>query len=247
MKNMDSAVLTGFFEPRDAESSVNYVIDNIKNLLLSQKLKPGDRLPSEMELAKLLSVSRGSIREAMKILAAFGVIEIKRGDGTYVATESNNKLIFEPLLFSFIITRPNFQELEELRSMLEEYLLFLVIQRQTPEMLETLEKCNEDLKNLKARHDIKDFEKILHYDLRFHYLIAQYAGNRLIERIYLFVLEYFKPYIKRGIEDPVKNVKEAMSPHDEIIEAIRNKDINQVQIAVHNSIDIWEKLAKEKE
>ena len=79
-------------------SAVEMVIENIKELLLTKQLKPGDKLPNEMDLAKSLSASRGSVREAMKILASFGILEIKRGDGTYIS-DSTSKTAIDHILF----------------------------------------------------------------------------------------------------------------------------------------------------
>ncbi len=65
-------------------SSVEIVVEKVKELLISQKLKPGDMIPSEMDLAEGLKVSRSSVREAVKILTAYGVLEIRRGSGTFL-------------------------------------------------------------------------------------------------------------------------------------------------------------------
>lgn len=236
--------LINIFEPRERESSVNYVINNIKELLLTKKLLPGDRLPSEMELAKMLSVSRGSIREAMKILSAFGIIQIKRGDGTYISKDFNGKIIFDPMLFSFILSQPAFEELQDLRLMLEEYIIGLVIVNQTPEVIDRLTTCNTKFEKIK-----KDYYKqkttiddVLDSDLEFHYLLAKFAKNRLIERIYHFVLDYFKPYIKQSIEQPVKQIIDSMNPHEEMLEAIKEKNTVTAKQAVGKSIDIWRSL-----
>lgn len=109
-----SAVLTS----KPNSSSVDYVVNSIKDLLLTKKVLPGDRLPPEMELSRMLSVSRGSVREAMKILSALGIVEVKRGDGTYVSNRGG-EVLFDPLLFSLIVSQPSFDELKELRLILE--------------------------------------------------------------------------------------------------------------------------------
>ena len=64
------------------KTATDVVIDKIKSLLLAKELKPGDLIPPENELANAMNVSRGSVREAMKVLSAFGIVEIKRGNGT---------------------------------------------------------------------------------------------------------------------------------------------------------------------
>lgn len=236
--------MAGIFEPKERESSVNYVINNIKDSLLSQQIMPGEKLPSEMELAKLLSVSRGSIREAMKILAAFGVIEIRRGDGTYVTQNFEGKVIFNPLLFSFILSQPAFDELKELRLMLEKYIVRLAINNETDEDIQLLKDCNLDLRKLKQVKDTSDaaLNQLLECDLRFHYILAKMAKNRLIERVYLFVLEYFKPYIKKSMQSEGYFTFKSSAPHEKILDAVERRDIKLAETAVEEAIEVWETL-----
>ena len=81
--------VASLFEKKTKVSAVDLVINSIKNILLQKKILPGDLLPSELALAESLGVGRGSVREALKILDAFGIIEIIHGDGTYIATYAN--------------------------------------------------------------------------------------------------------------------------------------------------------------
>jgi DNA-binding GntR family transcriptional regulator len=70
------------FAVREARpSAVEGVIEKIKALLIEQKLTPGDMIPNEISLAESLKVGRGTVRDALKILSAYGVVEIKQGYG----------------------------------------------------------------------------------------------------------------------------------------------------------------------
>ena len=72
------------FRANKRESAVDFVVNKIKKLLVEQKLKPGDRLPNEVEISEAMNVSRGSVREALRILTAFGLVESRVGTGTYI-------------------------------------------------------------------------------------------------------------------------------------------------------------------
>ena len=72
------------FRANKRESTVDIVVNNIKKLLIERKLKPGDRLPNEVEISEAMNVSRGSVREALRILTAFGLVESRVGTGTYI-------------------------------------------------------------------------------------------------------------------------------------------------------------------
>src|SRR5210317_1383675 len=83
-------------------SVVNLVMNRIKEALINKELKPGDYLPTENELMEKLGVSKTSIREAIKMLQALGVVEMKRGQGTRIRDNSSGDMI-DPLIFQLIL------------------------------------------------------------------------------------------------------------------------------------------------
>lgn len=91
---------------------VDTVIEQLLDLLLTGKLKVGDRLPAETELAAQVGVGRNSIREAMKFLQVLGVLERRQGDGSYIS--SNFNVPFDSFLFSIIGKIGKSDELVEL-------------------------------------------------------------------------------------------------------------------------------------
>lgn len=80
------------FRANKRESTVDIVVNNIKKLLIERKLKPGDRLPNEVEISEAMNVSRGSVREALRILTAFGLVESRVGTGTYICQKPGRTL-----------------------------------------------------------------------------------------------------------------------------------------------------------
>lgn len=70
---------------------VEQIIDTFTEAIIKGKYKPGDKIPSEMELCEGLQVGRSSLREAIKILVAYGVLSIHRGDGTYIQDSFSEK------------------------------------------------------------------------------------------------------------------------------------------------------------
>ena len=112
---------------------------------MDRKLKPGDRLPSELEISEGLCVSRGSVREAMKILAAFGLIDIRVGNGTYVCESIGNGMM-DSFLFSFFLSNPDVENLFELRRFFEIDIMELIDKH----YLENEEMCIRDRYNRSA-------------------------------------------------------------------------------------------------
>lgn len=221
------------------KSTVDTVIDRIKDLLISQKLKPGDRLPNEMDLTKSLSASRGSIREAMKVLSSFGVLEIRRGDGTYVSDSTGQK-VFDHLLFQVLLTRIDKSQLLQLRRLLELGIAQIIIKSASDEQIGHIRKVH-DLMGRSLDRDEKDPGILTELDLDFHRAFAEATGNVLIERIYGFTLELFEPSIRRTHENETRL---AYTLHTNILEGLANRDEEKASEAILRSIEQWNALSE---
>ena len=232
--------LSVFLASRPTASSVDFVVDSIKELLLGKKVFPGDRLPPETELCRLLSVSRGSVREAMKILSALGIVEVKRGDGTYISTGSG-EVMFDPLLFSMIVSQPEFAELKELRVILEKNVVRLAILHATDDDLRHLRECVQKTVSLRDKAE-KNFEELLALDLEFHAILGRACKNRPLETIYRFVMQYFRPYIAQSLTKQSNFSIDSSNAHQTILAAIERHDYPAAEKAVEESTEVWEFL-----
>ncbi len=209
-------------------TAVEIVIDTIKNLLLSKKLKPGDLIPSESDLSESLSISRGSIREAMKILSAFGVVEVKQGDGTYVATSANKKL-FDPFLFNLLVTETDIEELVEIRLMVEEGIVKLIIRHAEDSDLDALEKAYLEMEeNTKNQPD--DLEMAFRSDVNFHLVMGRITKNRLVENLYSFVVELYAPTMHPG---------RGLETHRRLVDSFYKRDLASALSAINQHDAIW--------
>lgn len=211
-------------------SAVEVVIDKIKELLIEEKLKPGQMIPSEGALAESLQVGRGSVREAVKILVAYGVLEIRRGSGTYISSASNKRL-FDSHLFQILVQERDYQSLTQVRELLEEGIVKLVIQFATDEDLVALDKAmNLFLGELRKENPSKQLASA--YDIEYHRLLGKFSHNPIVENIYNFVIELFAPTI-----NPIhRGVYEA---HQHLHEAIMKRDSSKAVQLVHQHTATW--------
>ncbi len=223
------------------ESAVDFIINTFKRLLIEKKMVPGDRLPSETELAENLNVSRGSIREAMKILSAFGIVEIKRGDGTYIAN-SSNKSIFDPFLFNLIISDANNQELVELRESMEEQVIKLILKNAKDKDLEMIEETYLDMKRA-IENGVSDPKILTEHDLEFHARLGSATKNILFEKIYEFILELFSHSIE-GTHYYPQNGTAALNLHWQIIESLKERNLDKALKSLEKSIREWKNFFK---
>jgi DNA-binding FadR family transcriptional regulator len=229
----------GLFSEHKRETAVDFVINNVKNLLITKKLIPGDRLPSESELCKSMAVSRSSLREAMKILSAFGIVEIKRGDGTYIA-QADNKVKFDPFLFSLIQSQPDIKDLAELRGLMEHSIVRLIIENAGEEDIKNIQKAHSNMETVIAR-GVFTPQEISYCEGLFHNALGRATKNKLVEKIYGFVMELFDPSIKRTHENE-KTGLSVLRIHKNILDSLVEKDYEKAYKAVEESIVQWQKL-----
>ena len=215
-------------EPR--VSAVDTVVEKIKSLLIEKRLNPGDMIPSETILSEQLGVSRGSIREAMKVLSAYGIIDIRRGAGTFIS-DSSNKKIFDPLLFKILVSNADYTELIEIREMMEKGVVNLIIKNSSDEDIELLKSCMkefDDAENLEP----KDRSKADEIDLKYHRLMGQLTHNHIVENIYNFVVDLFAPTI---------NADFGYNEHRGMHEAIVDRDMERAMLGVERHTQAWTK------
>jgi DNA-binding FadR family transcriptional regulator len=117
------------------------VQDRIKRFIIEQGLQAGDPLPAEAEMARLLNVSRSSLREAMSSLQTLGVVEVRHGSGTFVGHFSLDPLV-DALTFRILMDQPRtlqtVRELLDIRMILESSLVARVASEHTPDQIEEL-------------------------------------------------------------------------------------------------------------
>lgn len=232
------------FIPQVKESAVGIVISNIKRLLLERRLMPGNRLPNEQDISKGLGVSRGSVREAMKILAAYGIIEIKVGDGTYIASSLRNGMI-EPLLFSFLLSKTDNVELAEFRKFIELDIAELIIlhcdrnQEQVQQLVDNVER----IKTLQAEN--APVESFIENDMEFHRIFGNACCNILIEKVYNFILDFLRQSIAETHGNQNRGSRSYES-HKKILDAILKRDPLIAQQAIGFTVETWKELQTQR-
>lgn len=108
------------------QSAVDIVINKIVDDVLTGHYKPGDKLPTEMQLAEMMSMSKNTVREAIKILVAYGAVEIRRPEGTFI-THSFTPKMLNPVIYSLLFSKSNADDLLGLRRMIDTGVFLLII------------------------------------------------------------------------------------------------------------------------
>ena len=213
---------------------VDQIINTLTESIIRGDYKSGSKLPSEFELMEELQVSRNSLREAMKILATMGIVEIKRGDGTYICSQVNPTL-FDRLVYSMIYDVSSSDELLELRQILDESTVQLAMSKITPEEVEKLQHSIDKMKDACKNQDVEQMQTC---DLEFHMLLIDSCKNIFFIRILKSVYSIFEKSI---VENVRKETVDSKAPlyHQRILDCIVNKDYNTVLEVVAESLATW--------
>ncbi len=194
-------------------------IEKIKAMIVSGELSPGDRLPPEKELADRLGLSRNSMREAVKALEVIRVLDVRRGDGTYV-TSLEPHLLLEAI--SFVVDLhddDSLLEIFQVRRILESQATAAAAARATPDDVHALEA---ELDTIASAADI---ETLVEHDVRFHSAIVGLAGNRyLASLIDSLTSQTVRARVWRGLTE-AGAVDRTLREHRAIVDALAAHDV----------------------
>ena len=164
------------FQPIKRSAISEDVTLHIMELIRDGKLRPGDRLPAERQLAESLGVSRVSLREGLRTLAFMNILDVRTGDGTYISSLDSQELV-EPLTFVLNLNTQTMRELAQARRLIEPFLAAEAARNITDKELAEL---NCSLEQMKAAGE--DYELVVQQDMELHRLIARAGQNTFLYR-----------------------------------------------------------------
>jgi GntR family transcriptional repressor for pyruvate dehydrogenase complex len=218
------------------QSIVETIVSQISDAIITGQLRPGDKIPTEAEMMQSLGVGRNSVREAIKMLSALGVIEIRRGDGTYI-NDHVPPSIFDSLIYSILFDKSSKEEILELREAIEINILELAIEKAVPTDIVRLESLLDAYHQAYFNNRIEESVKL---DLEFHYAIIEIARNPLLGRIAKGVLQLFYTSIRRKVAE--ENGREKLrknETHAQMIHVIRQKDKQSARSVIRHGMEEW--------
>jgi GntR family transcriptional repressor for pyruvate dehydrogenase complex len=205
------------------------IAQRIRAMILEQHLGAGERLPPERELADQFGVSRSSIREGIKLLAAQGLVDIRTGDGTFVSSDLTTSVL-QPISWAISLSDASYAEFVEVRMLLEPAIAALAALRANEddkaEMFETIQ-------NLEASQG--DTVKVVEADMDFHLVLARSIGNQVIFEMIVGFQRIIRP-LMAGIPLDLDFQNKALQEHREIYEAILRGDATTARKLMAKSI-----------
>ncbi|MGN7970685.1 FadR/GntR family transcriptional regulator [Microbacterium sp. 22296] len=199
-------------------------IAQIKAMIVSGELRPGDRLPPEKDLAERLGLSRNSLREAVKALEVIRVVDVRRGDGTYV-TSLEPALLLEAISFGLDLHNDrSVLELFAVRRILESHAAGLAAQRVDAAQIAAL------VDEVDAVDGATSLDELVAHDVRLHRLIATFSGNRyLAGLIESLSANTVRARVWRGLTQEGA-AERTLVEHRALVEALAAHDVERASV-----------------
>ena len=214
------------------------VAEHIMTGIIENGLEAGTKIPNEFELAQAIGVGRGTIREAIKILASRQVVEIRRGAGTFVSERQG--MVDDPLGLAFLKDKTHLAlDLLAVRMMLEPEIAAMAAQNASPEQIEELKKQRDRVEDFISRGENHTKEDIL-----FHKQIASCSGNAVVEKLVPIINSSIALFVDITSS---RLGKETIETHREIVDCISRGDSEGARCAMSMHLTYNRKMIKSLE
>lgn len=217
------------------------IVRQIKEAMFAGKLRAGDKLPTERELAERFETSRASVREALRTLEPEGLIRVKKGvvGGIFIADVDHRPAAksFQTLLQ---LRKLSIHHIAEVRLIFEPQAARLAAERAKPDDLRELE---EEIRKMSAA--VRDKELPRFYDLKFHLLIARATRNPILEVLAESMLGVASKTISE-IHPSRDTLRHVLTRHRRVLDAVRRRDPDSAfQAMFEHIVDVQMRLAEQ--
>ncbi len=230
---------TSPFDPVGHESIADAVVDQIESMIVDGILKEGRKLPSERELAEAMRVSRPKLREALQVLEDRGLVNVRHGEGTFVATLSGR--VMSPALLALYARHGRaFYDYLEYRREQETFASRLAAQRATQS---DKERLTEILERLEAARENNDSEASQEADLALHVAVVDASQNTTLIHMMASIYDLTRQglfYNRKFLRTMDGSGEALLNQHREIVEAIVAGDPEKAETAARAHLDFVE-------
>ncbi len=218
------------------------IIKRVTDALLSGELKPGDKIPTEVEFSENLGVSRNAVREAVKVLVAFGVLEIRRSEGTFVVNEYNQKLL-DPLIYGLILSEHSMEELLEVKIAIANSALYLAMMNASDEEIGKLRELGKAFREV-MNEEPADIEKMYHASVQFNEYLDNITHNRMFSQLDSIIHKIAKFTRYKAIEVSVARGCVNVLPENYLkeVDVLESRNQDAIPGFMNERLKLWQEL-----
>ncbi len=221
------------------KSVVTKITEQITNAIIAGELKPGDRLPPETELCQSMGVGRNSIREAVKILEAYGIVYIKRAEGTFVS-DSYSQNMLDPMIYGVILQERNWEQIIGFRKVIDYGILYLGCRTFGKQQLDEVKGSLDSFEKIIHKKDCST-EEIIKADNEFHKSIVKAVKNELLVSIADYIERFTLPSRLETTKEMLKrnDIEHMMVLHQQIYDVLEKRNIELIEQTVEKHYELW--------
>lgn len=218
-------------------SVVDKIVQRLTDALIMRELKPGEKIPTEMELSESMQVGRNSVREAIKVLTAMGVLEIRRSEGTFVCQGFSAHML-DPVVYGMILEGDD-SNIIEMRRLFDIGILELLVAKADYHMVAQVGDALEEL--TRVAHTSPDAETLLKADIQFHKVVELLLNNPLVNQMSIVINRLTRPTRMLAVEHFLQNaqIEEFIQRHEEIYGVIKNLDAANIMGVIDLHFKHW--------
>jgi len=232
------SILNSEFESVRRAKVYEEVARQIERLIL-KKMQPGDKLPSERELAETLGVSRSSIRDAIRSLELMGLVEPRQGAGTVVLEISIESLV-NPLANTLKRKEELIGELLDFRKMLEPPLAARAASHASADEISEMEEILD-----RQQEKLRQGESAIAEDSEFHYSVALASRNSVVLKVLDTLMDLLRDTRERSLQVEGRQQK-SLAGHRRILAAIKRHDGEAAKAAMRRHIEDVEEIVLDR-
>lgn len=237
-----------YLAPINTKSIVENVVSRLTSAIMSGELKPGDKIPTETDLVRSFGVGRNTVREAVRILVAYGILEVRRADGTYVCDGFSPKIL-DPMLYGIILQKESaHHDLIGFRKLLDGGILREVFCAGiTDETWERLNDIQDDLEQYLSTGE-NDVAVIAEKDIAFHHELAVATKNIAVITTYSSIVQITEDFLYKTIQTILQQdaVSYFSESHRGIMEKLRGQSLEELFERVDWSYRYWYKTFEQE-
>lgn len=215
------------------------VADSIKKKIQAGEYQVGERIPGEREMGLELSVSRNTVREAYKILEAYGYLQVKHGTGVFVASPEHQ---IQKVTEALFVSTEQIKDFFSVRRILEDWTVKWAIEHSSDDQIAELEQIVNEANEI-VKETI-DYKRLAALDHKFHITIANNSKNTVLTGIMNYLIDLLSESRNKTMQIPGRAFQ-SVQEHAEIIKAMKQRNSELAQQCMKEHLESVERSITE--
>lgn len=234
--------ISPLFEPLPKGPISEIIVQRITEALIRGELKPGDKIPTEQEFSERLEVGRNAVREAIKVLVAFGVLEVRRSEGTFVVEQYHPNLIM-PLLYGLPMTDKSTQDILEFKVGIHYVMFYLAMLSASDEEIAQLRKLCDIFYETSVKTPV-DMQELFETSEQYNLYLGEITHNPMFQQLNEITLRVAKYSRMKTFEVTIARGQPSIwaETYYQDLPILERRNKNAIPALIEKRLKLWKEL-----